>query len=72
MSEPPRLGVSLEQDEGRLGLDFGVNGSGSSDQETDADSELPYARDDHSGITSSFSLKLLNVLSVLIIRRRPQ
>ncbi|KAH6916060.1 hypothetical protein BKA70DRAFT_1091725 [Coprinopsis sp. MPI-PUGE-AT-0042] len=49
MSEAPRLGISLEQDEGRLGLDFGVNGSGSSDQGTDADSELPYARDDYSG-----------------------
>ncbi|KAF6761498.1 CNH-domain-containing protein [Ephemerocybe angulata] len=49
--EPPRLGISLEHDEGRLGIDF-ASGSGSgsnsaSDLGTDeGDSELPYAYSD--------------------------
>lgn len=54
-TEPPRLGISLEHDEGRLGIDFGENASGSnSDPSTDeGDSELPYARSETSS-TSQF------------------
>ncbi|KAF8659898.1 hypothetical protein AX16_001782 [Volvariella volvacea WC 439] len=50
--DPPRLGVTLEHDDGRLGLDFsnsaGDSGSGnSSDQGTDdGSSELPWMRSD--------------------------
>ncbi|TFK74994.1 CNH-domain-containing protein [Pluteus cervinus] len=46
--DPPRLGVTLEHEDGRLGIDLTGNGSGnSSDQGTDEDSsELPWARKD--------------------------
>ncbi|KAG5647488.1 hypothetical protein DXG03_009424 [Asterophora parasitica] len=46
--DAPRLGVSLDHDDGRLGLDFGAGSSGnSSDQGTDdGSSELPWARDE--------------------------
>ncbi|KAL0953720.1 hypothetical protein HGRIS_004910 [Hohenbuehelia grisea] len=54
-SEPPahdipRLGVNIEPDDGRLGLDFGGNGS---DQGTDdGSSELPWARQDATSTAS--------------------
>lgn len=43
-SEVPRLGLSLEHDEGRLGIDFGASGSSNNSEGTDGESELPYAR----------------------------
>jgi hypothetical protein len=52
---PPRLGVSLDHDDGRLGLDFGPAGgnggsTNSSPQDTDdGSSELPWARTDATG-----------------------
>ncbi|KAF8637624.1 hypothetical protein AX17_002693 [Amanita inopinata Kibby_2008] len=43
--DPPRLGIPIEQDGGRLGLDFGGTNGNSSDQGTDDEtSELPWAR----------------------------
>ncbi|TFK26206.1 hypothetical protein FA15DRAFT_588828 [Coprinopsis marcescibilis] len=59
-SDAPRLGISLEHDEGRLGIDFGASGSGSnSDLATDdGESELPYARDDNPGTFTSFCTEL--------------
>lgn len=43
--DTPRLGVTLEHDDGRLGLDFGPGSGNSSDQGTDeGSSELPWAR----------------------------
>lgn len=47
--DPPRLGVSLDHDDGRLGLDFGAGSSNSSDHGTDDSSELPWARNDRPG-----------------------
>ncbi|RDB23306.1 Rho1 guanine nucleotide exchange factor 1 [Hypsizygus marmoreus] len=45
--DPPRLGVSLDHDDGRLGLDFGMASGNSSDQGTDdGSSELPWARNE--------------------------
>lgn len=42
--DAPRLGVSLDHGGGRLGLDFGVGNGNLSDQGSDEDSELPWAR----------------------------
>ncbi|KAF9006045.1 hypothetical protein BDQ17DRAFT_327221 [Cyathus striatus] len=51
--DPPRLGISLERDDGRLGIDFGANSGSSSDQGTDEGStELPWARHDRT-VTAS-------------------
>jgi hypothetical protein len=58
--DPPRIGVSLDHSDGRLGLDFapaGGNGgsTNSSPQDTDeGSSELPWARSDTPG--TSFSI----------------
>ncbi|GLB41840.1 putative protein with domain found in Dishevelled, Egl-10, and Pleckstrin [Lyophyllum shimeji] len=56
--DPPRLGVSLEHNDGRLGLDFGAGSGNSSDQGTDEDSsELPWARNERAAHTNSQSAK---------------
>jgi hypothetical protein len=46
----PKLNLTLEQDDSRLGLDFATTNGAGSDQGTDEDSsELPWARKDGSG-----------------------
>lgn len=53
LADPPRLGVRLDHDQGRLGLDFATPSTNSSDHGTDDDSsELPWARNDHPGLFS--------------------
>ncbi|KAJ3507393.1 hypothetical protein NLJ89_g6330 [Agrocybe chaxingu] len=48
LQDPPRLGISLEHDDGRLGIDF-VSNSTSSDLGTDeSSSELPWAQSEPS------------------------
>lgn len=53
----PRLGVTLEHDDGRLGVDFGSNGGNNSDPGTDeGSSELPWTRNDNMGLSEVFVL----------------
>jgi hypothetical protein len=53
--EPPRLGLTIEQDDGSLGIDFiSPGGSGSDHGEDDGSSELPWARKDRSRASPSF------------------
>ncbi|KAG6856225.1 hypothetical protein H0H87_006376, partial [Tephrocybe sp. NHM501043] len=56
-SDIPRIGVSLDHNDGRLSLDFAALSVGAtgppSDQGTDEDSELPWARSDRAGIVDS-------------------
>lgn len=48
--DPPKLGISLEHDDGRLGINF-VSGyeDESPDVDQDEGSELPWARAEHTG-----------------------
>ncbi|KAF8074951.1 CNH-domain-containing protein [Lyophyllum atratum] len=58
--DAPRIGVSLDHDDGRLGLDFGAGSGNSSDQGTDdGSSELPWARNEQSAGTNSPSPRQL-------------
>ncbi|KAF5383621.1 hypothetical protein D9615_003552 [Tricholomella constricta] len=59
--DAPRLGVSLDHDDGRLGLDFGTGSGNSSDQGTDdGSSELPWARNEPTVNTNSPSPRQLS------------
>ena len=51
LPDPPKLGISLEHDDGRLGIDF-VSGNENNSLDTGQDesgSELPWARDEDTG-----------------------
>src|SRR6266550_158222 len=51
--DTPKLSLTLEQDDSRLGLDFATTNGAGSDQGMDEDgSELPWARKDDSGSSS--------------------
>jgi hypothetical protein len=50
---PPRLGVNLDHDDGRLRIDFGGSNGTSSD---DGSSELPWARNEYTGTSRVFPL----------------
>lgn len=54
--EPPRLGINLEPDDGRLGIDFAGSSGNSSD---DGSSELPWARNERAGTPPHYSYKSL-------------
>lgn len=51
LPEPPKLGISLEHDDGRLGIDF-ISGNEDDSLDVGQDesgSELPWARTEHPG-----------------------
>ncbi|KAF5361828.1 hypothetical protein D9756_002262 [Leucocoprinus leucothites] len=48
LSNPPRLGINLDQDDGRLGIDFAGGNSGN-DSSDEGSSELPWARNERTG-----------------------
>lgn len=50
--DPPRLGINLDADDGRLGIDFAGSSGNSSD---DGSSELPWARNERTGPHPMFS-----------------
>lgn len=62
-AELPRIGISLEHDDGRLGLDFSASSTTGADVDSeDSSSELPWARSEPSSTRpSAFSFSLIDL-----------